>query len=182
MNRETPVLCDVLDSPSGLVLVLDDESRLRLNLAPTVLQAHLAASGFPSLDAICRSQNAKVYHFPMRMTEQEWATISRILRTSPDSVELREYRELRDGMDLLFAKLQKMPLRLYCGVGQFLNGNGPDLYTLHPFDFHETLSRDRPWRYCLLSAHGDRLFHTYVNVEAECVEITSEVKLHFVEP
>ncbi len=118
----------------------------------------------------------------MRMTEREWVDISRILRTSPDAVQLREYRELSDGMQMSFAELQEMPLRLYGGVGYFLNANGPDLYTFHPIDFHSSESIKWPWCFCLLSARGYRLFRTNVNVDTGRVEITSEVvKQHFVE-
>ncbi len=182
MNRYAPVLTDVLDVAVGSILVLSDGQRVPLNLTYTVLQEHLAAYDFPSLADICRSQNATVYHLPLRITEDEWCMISAILRRSPAAAEIRHFAELRDGLELSYPEIQDAPFRLYGGVGQLVNENGPDLYTSHPFDFHADGNRECPWYYCLLNARGGHVFKTYVNIETDAVEIESAViKDHYVE-
>ena len=183
MNRTSPVLTNVLNASCGSILVVNDGQRIPLNLTPAALQDYLANFDFPSLADVCRSQNANVYHLPLRMNDDEWSAISTIIRTSPDAAELHEFAELRDGMALPFNEIHKLPFRLYGGVGQMVNGNGPDLYTSHPFDFHADGIRELPWYYCLLNCHGGHVFKTHVNIKTKTVEIeTGIIKNHYVEP
>jgi hypothetical protein len=176
MPEYPPKLHAVEEVEFGSVLTLSDGRTVPTDVRPSRLAEAFAEYGRRPLSELLANRSLAVYADVLQTTPEEWARISRLVRTSPVAeAVLRPHPLTWDGFRESYDVVCDKPHRVYGGLDQ-------GLYTSHPFQFRADPNRPDPWRRALLSAPGGWLFETWVELQSGEVEIAADMLMgHYVE-
>jgi len=171
-----PKLYAVVEATFGSVLALSDGRKVPINVGPCRLAEAFAEFRSRPLVELLARRSLGVFADALQTSQDEWARISRLVRTSPAAEEaLRGHPSTWGGFQEPYEVILARPHRVYGGLDQ-------GLYTSHPFQFRSDPNRPAPWRRSLLSAPGGWLFETCVELQSGTVEVaTHMLPGHYVE-
>lgn len=157
-------------------LHLHDNTVVRLDLSLPSLEAYLQQNGFPPLTELIARDLIVAFPLPLRMTANEWETISTVLQESDTFRKITDrFPRLLHDIHRTYEDLQSMPHYLYGGVGMYVDGKGvATLYTSHPLDFQRDVQKGQGWYFNLLASGDNHLVWTHVNVDTNTVETQTD--------
>jgi hypothetical protein len=176
MTGYPPKLYAVEEAEFGSVLSLSDGRKVPTDVRPSRLAEAIAECSSRSLAELLARRSMGVFADALQTSPDEWARISRLIRTSPAAeAVLRGYSSTWGGFQEPYEVILAKPHRVYGGLDQ-------GLYTSHPFQFRADPNRPEPWRRSLLNAPGGWLFEMWVELQSGSVEIAAHsLPGHYVE-
>ena len=166
MPNYPPRLVNITAADRGSILLLDDSSRVIVDVSPERLDAAIVAQGASPLAQLVADQSLGVYVDTLDMTAEVWDRVSSHLCRSPHAAEAVEpFRALWAAVHAPYPVVAEMPQRVYGGITHW------SMYTSCPINFRGDPNRPAPWRRALLSDRGGWLFQTWVHLEGGQVEI-----------
>ncbi len=177
MSHYPPRLVDITGAGNVSILLLDDDSRVRIDVSPEQLDAAILAQGIPPLAELVAGQSLGVYVDTLDMTAEVWNRVSDHLRRSPKAAEVFDpFPALTAAIRTPYPIVAEMPQRVYGGLSLW------SMYTSCPINFRGDPNRPAPWLRALLSERDGWLFQTWVHLESGRAEIEAFQRLgHFVE-
>lgn len=159
------------------MLFLDDGSQVTIDISPERLDEAIIAQRAPPLAELLADRSLAVYVDTLDMTADVWDQVSNHLCRSPKAAEVFEpFPALWSAFRAPYTLVAAMPHRVYGGISHC------SMYTTCPINFHADPNRPAAWLRALLSARGEWLFQTWVQLEIGQVEVEAwQAPGHFVE-